>query len=132
MNKLKKEYLIETDVDYSDGIIIKPNQSIYKVIDDSIKNIIYIERKDDLMNSSEYLSLSIHDAKHLIMSLHEIINTAEYEPCVGDVVDVIDGKFKGMTGVINAYKTHDKLVVHIDETSENERFIAYIDKEHVV
>ncbi|MBR0596950.1 KOW motif-containing protein [Sinanaerobacter chloroacetimidivorans] len=58
---------------------------------------------------------------------------SEYEPICGDVVKIVKGRFKGMTGRIYETDTiaNAHFTVKIDKTDEHGEFLAYIEKDHV-
>jgi transcription antitermination factor NusG len=129
MSKLHKEY----DVADGNGYIlhIAPNYSENKLgYKANERDPIFVEKK----NEEEFLTFSVNEAKEIIKALTEIIDAVENEPMVGDIVTIIDGELKGMTGKIFDIDTvarEKELVVVIDKTENHDQFYAYVDKNNV-
>ena len=130
MSRLTKEYKIDGT---HGSIRIFPNYDNNKLgYKSSNDDVIFLEK----INSDEWVSFSINQAKEIVGALVEIIDTAEscIEPIVGDSVTILDGQFQGMTGRIVDIDTVAKereLAVKMDKTKYNESFYAYIDMDNV-
>ena len=129
MSRLTKEYHIADGLGYK--LHISPNYGEkttgYKT---NQLDIIFMEK----VNEEEFITFSINEAREIIKALTEIIDVVENEPMVGDIVTILDGELKGMTGKIfdiDTVATEKELVVIIDKTENHDKFYAYVDKNNV-
>jgi len=129
MSRLTKEYRISGGNGYKLHIAPNYNEKTIGYKTDE-QDVIFMEK----VNEEEFITFSINEAKDIIKALVEIIDTIENEPTVGDIVTILDGELKGMTGKIfdiDTVATERELVVLIDKTENHDKFYAYVDKDNV-
>jgi ribosomal protein S4E len=119
MNKIYK--LKVNDCEY---VEIEPNHDSYRCGD---TDVIWLSVNNDEEECAT--GISIEQAKELISYLNEVISYIEYSPKIGELINIIGGKFQGFSGKIfdiDKVASVREATIEIPKTNENDLFYAYV------